>query len=181
MGGGTGPDPGRPDNAVAWHSVDGITWTQATLPDAEGLSAQGIVETPDGWAAIVTQPFMGGGLLWTSKDGTTWKRGKAFATGDIGAVISTPDGLLVTADKLSPNGDKPTVWRSANLKKWKETELPGDGSGADIAQVPSGATVVLVDKVGDEHVTPSRSPGPTTVRRGMRWTFRSPRRARVRP
>ena len=63
MGGGTGPDPGRPDNAVAWHSVDGTSWTQAILPDSAGLSAHGVVETPDGWVAIVTQPLMGGGLV----------------------------------------------------------------------------------------------------------------------
>jgi hypothetical protein len=151
MGGGVGADPARPDSAVMWHSVDGTAWTKSVLPKSAGLSAFGVAETQAGWVVIATNPYFGGALVFTSKDATKWKHGKDVPAGSVGAVISTPDGLLVASDSPGPNGVRPTMWRSANLKKWKKTELPGSGSGADIAQVPSGATVVLVDKVGDNH------------------------------
>ncbi|WP_192809732.1 sialidase family protein [Actinomadura rudentiformis] len=140
----------------------GRTFRQAELR-GEGRAEPGPGEVPvavggsaRGWVAIGTRP--GGGVVWTSENGQTWRRlpdavGDVFAANQrVRRVVATTEGFFALGDS-SAKGDfsdaEPVIWSSADAQRWEARA--GEQMGLEIQKgklslvtaAASGKTILL--------------------------------------
>lgn len=118
---------------------------------------------PDRWIAIGARP--GGGVVWTSEDGRTWRRqpdaaGDVFGPGNrVSQVIGTDKGFLAIGEhsrKRDFSDSAPAIWLSSDGRNWealigRQTGLPIRGKVV-VEEVAFRDGVVLMET---EH-TPER-------------------------
>ncbi|WP_165950555.1 sialidase family protein, partial [Actinomadura sp. GC306] len=111
---------------------------------------------PDGWVAIGGRP--GGGLVWTSDNGSEWRRqpdaaGDVFGPGNrVTDVIRTDKGFLAIGEhsrKRDFSDSVPALWLSTDGRNWdaltgKQTGLPLRGKVV-VEEVGSHGGVVLLE------------------------------------
>jgi hypothetical protein len=110
-------------HAVAWHSADGLTWTQA--PEATSLENHGLRIEMRSVAWTAAGYVAGGHLLfgtqypaavvWTSLDGLAWSRANepaSFSQGKIQGIAAGGPGVVAVGSFGSPDFSIPTVWVS---------------------------------------------------------------------
>jgi hypothetical protein len=109
--------------AVAWHSDDGVTWTEA--PDAPSLENHGlriemraVAWTPAGYVAgghLLFGTQYPTAVVWTSPDGLVWTRANeppSFSQGKIQGIAAGGPGVVAVGSFGSPDFSIPTVWVS---------------------------------------------------------------------
>jgi hypothetical protein len=161
---------------VVLHSLDGSTWTRATLPATERAIARDVVAyaggfmivgrdgQPDAGCCAVenTPPPPGAGLpaVWISQDGTHWTEATVEGTRVPGAglqrVVAVAGGFLaVGIDSTADLYDGVmTTWTSSDGRTWSIT--PG-------AQLPDGAgTYPVFASDGLHTIVFGRVPGAPT-------------------
>ncbi|MDL4772840.1 sialidase family protein [Actinomadura xylanilytica] len=169
-------DPGNYRGVLLYSTDGGRTFKSADVQGADGGEpANGEVPRqvaggPRGWVAIGTRP--GGGAVWTSTDGRTWRRlpdaaGDAFGPGNrVQRVIGTDGGFLAVGEN-SRKGDfsdsVPAAWLSPDGQRWEaltggQVGIPVRGRVSLIEAAASGGAVL----VESQH-TPA--PGKPTFRR----------------
>ncbi|GAA1807162.1 hypothetical protein [Actinomadura chokoriensis] len=156
-------DAGRTFKSVPQQSTDGGVAPSGGVPEAVGGS-------PRGWVAIGSRAG-GGGAVWTSENGTEWRRqpdavGDVFGPKDrVKRIVGTRSGFMAIGEN-SPKGDfsdsRPAVWLSADGRRW-EARI-GDQTGLDVqkaalslVEAAASGDVILLEGL----VTPdSKKPGP---------------------
>ncbi|TDD32540.1 hypothetical protein E1287_22415 [Actinomadura sp. KC06] len=159
-------DGGRTFESGAQQSTDGGVAPSGGVPEAVGGSSRG-------WIAIGSRAG-GGGAVWTSDDGRTWRRqpdavGDVFGAGNrVRRIVATDSGYLAVGDN-SPKGDftdsRPAVWLSGDGQRWEARV--GDQIGVQVSkgkfslvEAAASGNVILLEGL----VTPdSGKPGPYRV------------------
>ncbi|MCY7420085.1 MAG: hypothetical protein LH650_16690 [Chloroflexi bacterium] len=138
-----GNDPQITDGAAAWHSTEGVTWTETILPKSGKARAYKVAASDRGWVAVGSSTS--DGLIWTSTDGITWARAKPLKGAQLVTVIATDDGFLAGGYVTRKGKLRPTLWHSSDLTAWEPMQLPGKRSGylIAIARNDAGVTMVL--------------------------------------
>ena len=139
-----------PDQVAAWSSVDGLTWTPATVrrasSDGLGASVQDLATGPAG--ALALAGFIGQDLgdqrLYRTTDGLAWAPQRISGTGDIiwSALASIPDGYLLIG---TTSGGRPRAMTSADGQTWERLTTAPRGL-LDAASAPTGPTVGITDR-----------------------------------
>lgn len=154
------------DEPLAWHSEDGLEWSEVVLPGSQygchsctpsgpgdpglpidvvaldgGFVAIGnTVDRPDSEGKVRKRPY---GLVWTSDTGSRWTGPQEIPDGRFERLIVTPEGLAIIG--LTDPTQKqrwrgvPTIWTSLEGMDW--TAQPIDerrGRAVDLAWSPSG-------------------------------------------
>jgi hypothetical protein len=139
---------GRLDSdALFWTSTDGRTWARVddkTLGGPATDTPQQAVAWRDGWAVAGTETSASrtAVVVWTSTDGTTWRRTTVGAVGTdpdaLSAVTSLQvvDGGLVVGARL---GTRLVVATAADGRDWQALALPADTPGGPHAVVVAAA------------------------------------------
>ncbi|GAA0580897.1 glycoside hydrolase [Actinomadura livida] len=137
--------------AAIWTSPDGRAWQRARFPGTGG-SLSDVVEGAAGWLAVGrTSGDSPAPLAMTSQDGVAWEKA-AFPAGPAPAAAATgPAGYVAAASGA--------IWRSADLKTWRRTEV--DGAPSDVT-----ATAGKYVAVGGK----GRAPAVWTSPDGAKWT-----------
>ncbi|MEU5991334.1 hypothetical protein ABZ806_20390 [Spirillospora sp. NPDC047418] len=156
-------DAGRTFKSVPQQGTDGGVAPSGGVPEAVGGS-------PRGWVAIGSRAG-GGGAVWTSENGTAWRRqpdavGDVFGPKDrVKRIVGTRSGFMAIGEN-SPKGDfsdaRPAVWLSADGRRW-EARI-GDQAGLDVqkaklslVEAAASGDVILLEGL----VTPdSKKSGP---------------------
>jgi len=146
----TGPTA-RP-GAAAWHSPDGQTWTEASLPQPPRAISLDVAVSALGWVAIGFVPD-GASFVWTSTDGLSWVSSTPLQGGVPQTIIATTGGFLIGGQTVTKGVARPTLWHTTDLVTWTRIKLPGKGLVSRLAQLPSGVTLALVATVTASHVT----------------------------
>ncbi len=174
-------DPGHYRGVFLVSADGGRTFKAAGVQGPDGGEPVG-TEVPrvvaggrGGWVAIGTRP--GGGVVWTSQDGTSWQRqpdaaGDVFGPGNrVTRVISTDKGFLAIGEhsrKHDFSDSVPATWLSADGRRWDA--LTGAQVGIQIRgkvvleSVASSNGVILMESAH----TPK--PGKPSFRRAWRST-----------
>lgn len=119
--------------ATFWRSHDGRTWERvAERPDfVIGLDLTDGAETGlfdlavggPGWVAVGGIRD-GGATIWTSSDGTDWRRAATLGTGVIYGIAPTEYGFVAVGATGGPNSEG-RVWTSSDGARWtRVTGLP---------------------------------------------------------
>ncbi|MFG2084977.1 MULTISPECIES: WD40/YVTN/BNR-like repeat-containing protein [unclassified Spirillospora] len=144
-------DGGRTFEAARVEGLDGGEPGSTEIPRVVGGG-------PGGWVAIGTRP--GGGAVWTSEDGRTWRRqpdaaGDVFGPGNrVSQVIRTDKGFLAIGEhsrKRDFSDSVPAIWLSADGRNWdaltgKQTGLPLRGKVV-VEEVAFSGGVVLMESL----------------------------------
>lgn len=125
--------------AEAWHSLDGVVWTQHPVPligdagnvlDATASDAHGYVAVGVGW------PGRGRELepvAWTSPNGRLWDTAPITdpsepTTGTMELVLPAGSGFLAFGRVGSADGDRAAAWATLDGGAWDRlTDWPSDG------------------------------------------------------
>ena len=140
-----------------WTSVDGITWTHQTLPDA---GFRDLATTADG-LVVLGQPAPGGPkgvpTLWTAPaatmtDPTTWRPMPLADVGYPQRVAVAPDGTIAATGLLygGANAPVPVVWlvRDGVVSTGTFDGLTEAPTGiVDLRWTPAGFVMALVQNV----------------------------------
>jgi hypothetical protein len=124
-------DSGTAGTAL-WRSTNGVTFTRVDLPP--GMDALSLTDATWGHGltvAILFNKFAGGpdsyygksDAVWTSPNGSTWKRAALGKAAVLRAVTTTSSGFLMGGQTKSTK--RPTVWVSTDGQHWTSTTLPG--------------------------------------------------------
>jgi hypothetical protein len=163
--------------AVSSWSADGLHWTAGSALDTTGLSdlvVSQVVEGPAGLLAVGRFPGVACGgpstveALWTSPDGTTWKRVKLSA--DFGAAsIYTVDAGSVgyIASGMMRNGTAQVVLLSTDGNTWRKAPLPKATFGKVIVY---GGTSFAAGYVVAGAVQGDQGCGMALVRPALWWS-----------
>jgi hypothetical protein len=135
---------GTNDDPSVWMSTDSRNWRRAAMTSAP-FAGGGVTDVVHGGPGLVavgyredpgetTEPV--GGLIWTSTDGTTWRRAgdeKLFDLneGNMTAITRRGPGLVVAGADI----DGSVLWTSTDGLRW--TRLPRDSvfRGAGIGAI----------------------------------------------
>lgn len=168
-----------------WRSTDGSKWKRVALGAGLGSGPQGVVDLTGlvhfdrGWVATGwswSGKGVGGSnplrpvrtLVWTSRDGKTWRR-TSTKTLIWSLVVARPDLLLaVGMEPGSGSEARPlVVLRSSDGTTWRRAaHLPARLTAtSDLAS--DGTTFALLDSGSDSD--PSREPSVWVSRDGDRW------------
>ena len=171
--------------ATSFVSADGITWKSRPLNGGDQVNPADIVSTGDGLFAIGSRYIeleIGGAdpegslIVWSSTDGTNWKR---VSTIDLGpcndkrcfaarTMSAAEDGGLVIGTTTRGSPAKSGVFRSDDGRSWTQVSRT--------ASDPSGPPFVTIDAIsaGASHVVAGACDGcPVSVwtsSDGNRWT-----------
>ena len=117
-------DGGPTFNAVAWHSVDGVTWTGPTTI-ATGGSALSVVPGGRGYLAVGWDGRQAA-ALWSSSDGLTWRQETVETPegGSLSQLFVVPGGFLIVGDA--------TVWFSSDGRAWGRAPDQNGRAGNDL-------------------------------------------------
>jgi hypothetical protein len=138
--------------ALAWHSLDGASWSLTHDEHAarDGSAMLDVVAIDDGYVAVGTNPD--GAPVWRSTDGLTWVAAESAAA---------PSGELHTVQRIATHGDGTllavgfttadevqvaTLWRSADGIAWERLAVPDSFASAwivDVAVAANGDGVVV--------------------------------------
>jgi hypothetical protein len=144
------------NDAAAWTSTDGTTWTPATggaaFVEAPQTEMTTVVAGPHGFVAggsagITNQP--GRPRFWASTDGTTWARLPIDDAGGDGRVTAIAGGPLgfVAVGTTGPVGHATgsAVWTSADGSSWRRLpDSPPLGKGQMLSVTAGGPGWVAV-------------------------------------
>src|SRR4051812_10306469 len=130
-----------PITITASSSTDGLRWTSATKPDTTGLdgaaSIRTVLEGADGLLAVGYESAgtCGGpssvNALWSSADGTTWRRLALPADFRVSRVVTLdggPSGYIATG--LRADGATPGIWTSLDGARWRLRPNPKVAAGS---------------------------------------------------
>lgn len=149
--------------AGIWHSVDGRTWTLATVERAVGSSVMGVAARPGTMVAVgLVQPSFDPvtrAVAWYSSDGSTWKA----------ATVSDANGTSLVAvaalgDKFIAFGDSGfgnAVWTSADGSAWTRVASLAD-------RFAPGRLVTFGDRIVAV-ADPSGKPASLMSKDGLTW------------
>lgn len=122
---------------VGWHSVDGLTWTEATIPGDDPKITDSTV-TPDGSMAIMVGYHSewsergSEGAVWSTRDGIGWTQAQAPPVREVDWVAASNDAIVVSG------GDH--LWASEDLEAWQQAESGSpSASPRRVGGSPSGA------------------------------------------
>ena len=120
---------------VAFHSFDGLTWTQArfrdgtNISDATGMRPYPVVATASGYVALHDQEDGYPPAIWLSADGLTWDRSSAAMPFECSPeLVAGSSGILAycagvgwsnDGGSLQLQPDMPS-WVSADGKTWRK-------------------------------------------------------------
>ncbi len=170
-------------DAAVWTSRDGIRWSRVangrgTLGNGQDLDQvmNAVTETPSGLLVAVGRD-RAAGAVWTSADGSRWRRIRSAALVQAGAtlelydVVSSGSVLVAVGRRGNPKGNlnEAAVWLSTDEGgSWRRVKSPvfeqrsGGASGGRGQQMRSVATVPFgFVAVGGDH--PSGPAGPSTA------------------
>ncbi|MEU8798780.1 hypothetical protein [Spirillospora sp. NPDC048819] len=137
--------------AAIWTAPDGRTWQRARFPGAGGRLSD-VVHGGEGWLAVGrTSGARPAPLAMTSQDGTSWQKA-AFPAGPPPAAAATGSSGYVAVGTGA-------IWRTADLRAWKRTDL--DGAPSDVTA--TAARYVAVGARGE-------APAVWTSPDGAKWT-----------
>jgi len=147
QGSGTNPATGP----AAWSSDDGVSWSQAFVESAPGVSLAKVVAGRDGFVALGSGPAADSApTLWTSPDGQAWHRDSGDLP-NLRSVSFTGDGTHILGFGVGSSG-KFEVWASLDGQAWTKLALAGDTSAllsnTDITAYALGDGVLLVTPDG---------------------------------
>lgn len=136
--------PGTFNRVAQYHSseVSDATWagdrwivvgTRSTNGDVRqhaliSSSARGASWTPGAGTSVLAR-----GDSFSEDDAATDLEGLENMGRSIGAVATTPSGLLAVGHTTSVDGDRPALWRSDDKATWTLTTLPSEGAAAATA------------------------------------------------
>ncbi|MDQ6838310.1 MAG: glycoside hydrolase, partial [Actinomycetota bacterium] len=160
--------PGAPaDQAVAWTSGDGHTWSPTNPLDAiagAGIEdPHGVCAGPQSVVAVGSAITSGPGrqaLAWSSSDGVHWQAGTVNPTPDPSAdesmqsCITTGNGYIAFGSTQGADGSiDAAVWYSNNGATWtRQTVDAFAGSGlGPIKDLAVGGTTWLAVSGNDDH------------------------------
>jgi len=113
-------DPDGPCREVGWHSVDGITWTEAPIPGVEYVAD--MTSRPDGSLAIAVGQTREGrgdrGAIWSTSDGIEWVSDQAPPGREVEWVATSDDAVVVASGAH--------LWASTDRTTWRRVAGPGD-------------------------------------------------------
>lgn len=116
--------------AMAAMEVTAVVWGHGRLLAVEANKyAGGPVST-----------FGNGDAVWSSVDGTSWRRGVMPGGAVLRSLTVTPSGFVAGGESRTTQTS--TVWASAHGAAWRATRLAGQGS---VALASRGTTVVAFD------------------------------------
>ncbi|MFG2090189.1 hypothetical protein [Spirillospora sp. NPDC048824] len=142
---------GTNGGAAIWTAPDGRTWQRARFPGAGGWLSD-VVHGGKGWLAVGrTSGAKPAPLVMTSQDGASWQKAAFPAGPPPVAVVTGPAGYVAAGAGA--------MWRTADLKTWKRTDL--DGAPSDVAA--AAAKYVAVGARGE-------APAVWTSADGVTWT-----------
>ena len=149
-----------------WSSIDGHTWSRATIPEyGSGLDGSVVTDVVahDGLFVAVGTGGDKQAAVWTSTDGTNWIRrhsaalaprtptvpeGTTTAKSSIASVAYTTHGY-VAVGRVLQGGYGPMVWASPDGSHWRRVAGPlelqrvGPADGGLQAVTARGSTVVV--------------------------------------
>jgi hypothetical protein len=137
VGGSTfGQTSSASDYAAAWVTVDGSSWTAATVKLGGGGSIGGLASNGSLIVAVgaVTPTSGHQAAVWTSTDGITWTRAKSepsFANGVMDAVVF--DGQEFVAVGLDDSGA--AAWVSPDGTTWHKAPAAAGFAGARMTSI----------------------------------------------
>ena len=142
---------GTNGGAAIWTAPDGRAWQRARFPGTGGQMSD-VVHGGKGWLAVGrTSGETPGPLAMTSQDGVTWQKAAFPAGPPPVAAAAGPSGYVAAGTGA--------VWRSADLRTWRRTDL--DGAASDVTAA-AGTYVAVGDKDG--------APAVWTSADGAEWT-----------
>jgi hypothetical protein len=132
---------------IVWFSPDGNRWSVRARSRSLMPKVNGVVATDDGWLVF-------GSAIWTSRDGTHWRRvltprGDERLVNTVAAVVRVADGWRaygVLADRDSTVFRRPTAWSSSNGVGWREV---GPGFAGWTRSVASRGNELLLVSLHD--------------------------------
>jgi hypothetical protein len=154
-------------DAVVLHSLDGSTWTRATLPatehaiarDAIAYSSGFVIVGRDGQPDSVSEvsdpsisPFgVGRPAAWISADGVQWSQatveGNEIAGAALGHVLAVRTGLIALGvDSTTDHDGTMTSWTSVDGRTWSiagDAALPFAGTSYPVYAADGDRAVVL--------------------------------------
>jgi hypothetical protein len=118
---------------IGWSSIDGRRWTRARFAAGPAeAAAWSVASFADGY--ITT----GSLHVWTSRDGRVWHRGVDNSKAQI-LRVTAGNGWLVGWTGFSAD---PRLWVSQDGKEWRQVELPGFDTVADVVPTPGGFVAI---------------------------------------
>lgn len=124
-----------------WRSLDGTTWARLKVDPTEFANSEidGLAQIPSGllawgWAGALSCTGEGesrrcgfvSSMIWTSPDGTDWKRAdmSAFGGGGIQSVAVGGHGIVAAGYVASGSVEAPAIWLSQTGSTWQHLSLP---------------------------------------------------------
>lgn len=128
----------------AYHSSNGVEWTQAATTFEPGDAIGSVVGTTNGYVATGYRPDLDSGVpptvspkVWESSDGVQWAEVETTGMPETGTVVRAVfDGTRITAigwegpgvhepTTPPPDGSQGRIWASDNGRDWSDVTPPG--------------------------------------------------------
>lgn len=151
--------------SAAWHSADGRSWEQATLPAAGMIDGGMFVAGDDSgyvaWGGLVEPPGAG---IWVSTDGTNWEAAPAIPEVAISSVVRH-GGAWFASGGAGMRGA--VLFTSPDGVTWEEVEFaPGTAISSLDLLVAAGDELLGFGPSGDGEIMTSATFRSTD---GLRW------------
>src|SRR5262249_28374058 len=153
-----------PASAGAWFSADGLSWSNAAIPDGADYTLRTVATDGSSWYAAgerFEQDGLVRGRIWRSTDARTWKVIKSFDVGmcgegvpSIGMLAAGPGSALLTSPFGLARATSDGYLMGAGKIAWaiggaadlvRRIDFLGDLQGAAIAT--DGMRVVILEGV----------------------------------
>lgn len=125
---------GRPPSAEIWNSTDGQTWTRASgFSPPTGIALTGIrlaavgrmaAVTASGWSKGVARP-----ILWSSSDGSSWRRVGLPKTFGVGTRVAAVAVLGERIAVVGTEADGGAIGAVLSGGAWRASTMPDAGRG----------------------------------------------------
>ena len=124
-------------HAVAWHSPDGLRWSQVSMGGPRSESAEAVARRGDRLVAVGAGGTgqAAGAAAWYSDDrGRTWQRAAIQGPGYANAVTATPNGFVAVGSAAA--------WTSPDGTQWTRVAVQPEWHMLDVALGPEGLVAV---------------------------------------